>query len=230
MSDYSKLYFSNDLKHPPNDGELDETNSPYLLASYHIPILWIALFEVSDAKKIIKASDEEWDYYCKPPKSAADLLNSRKELILSLFPNLKREWLEQFQSFISNANFKYVHLDIYQIGGTTFQEPDLWNKEFQQMIGIFDQANILQEPNIFTSPKLYVDEKESKATSQNLIAKFFSMFKKDSEPEKDKTIRTGWVMYQMRFRTYLTDDKYKNYSWVYCGGSGTDELQSWEQT
>jgi hypothetical protein len=228
MSDYSELYFSNAIKHPPEDGELDETNSPYLLAAYCIPILWIALYEVSDAKNMTESGDEEWHYYCKPPKSAATLLNSRKGLLLSLIPNLKKEWFEQFHLFILNSNFKYVHLDIQQLGASTLQEPVAWNKEFERMINIFNQNNILSEPNVLNTPNLYIEDEKPKRKKSNFFTKLFSGNKQRPAVEENETIKTGWMMYQLRFRIHLTDDQYKNESWVYCGGSGTDELQPWE--
>ncbi|MGE8441401.1 MAG: hypothetical protein ACN6OS_07410 [Comamonas testosteroni] len=49
MSDDSELYF---LEHEnrPTRTELESNSSPYLLSEWHLPIVWVALFQPWDAR------------------------------------------------------------------------------------------------------------------------------------------------------------------------------------
>ena len=76
MGNYSELYLTN-LATKPRRGEL-ETDSPYLLTKYQLPIAWLALYDQSDIRELsIDDSQEKWPYLIRSKKSALALLRSR---------------------------------------------------------------------------------------------------------------------------------------------------------
>ena len=134
MADYSELYFSN-KKTSTRQGELNVSGSPYLLAKYHVPLFWLALFERED---IVDVRDDVWPHMVKSRLGAAALFSSRQAIMQRRFPSLRPQWHEQFKEFLLQVPFEYVHVDTSQIGSisSTAQE---WRADIETMLGLFSE-------------------------------------------------------------------------------------------
>jgi hypothetical protein len=75
MGSYSELYFSG-VRGRPGRGTLSN-DSPYLLSKYHLPILWLGLFDARDIEDDAHSQEptDVWPY--KRTEAAAALLGSR---------------------------------------------------------------------------------------------------------------------------------------------------------
>lgn len=199
MSAIAELYFSN-TKNRLKKGELDSLNPVYLVAGYHLPILWLALFETQDELVSEKGVDSEWHYYAKPILAALALLAKRRDFIIQAFPDLNTEWIGQFEEVIRNSEFPYVHIETSAVGSVVCT-PDEWNTEMRTILTLFSEQYV----NFSSQPK-----------RGGLMRMLFGTVK-----------RTGSVAYQERFGSqYLDSDKQQ--AWVYCGASGDNRTYPWE--
>lgn len=139
MGNFSELYFSDNKEVLP-PGALEGSDSPYLLAKYHVPILWLALFQPSDLIDRVIDDGETWPYLVKDRQDAAALLSSRESFLLSNFPLLKPEWLTQFKTLVSQSDFRYVHMDSSDVGTLDPGGPESWRNYHETALGMFSVA------------------------------------------------------------------------------------------
>jgi len=136
MGNYSELYFSDSNEVLP-PGALEGSESPYLLAKYHVPILWLALFQPTDIVDKVIEGGETWPYLVKDKQEAATLLSSREEFLLSNFPFMRPEWLTQFNSLVLQTNLRYVHMDSSDVGTMDGDGPESWRSCLETMLSMF---------------------------------------------------------------------------------------------
>lgn len=111
MSDSSQLYFL-DRPERPRRTELEEIDSPYLLADWHLPIGWLAMLASSDLRIDSSASrDNEKPYFAVECATAIARLDERLLWLKSAVPGLKTAWFDSFRRFISDSKFRWVHVD-----------------------------------------------------------------------------------------------------------------------
>jgi hypothetical protein len=147
MGNYSELYLTN-LARKPLRGEL-ESDSPYLLSKYHLPIAWLALFDQSDIQELpIDDSGEKWPYLIRSKESALTLLRLRQQWLSSHFPLLDPQWLSAFINYLDTAPFEYVHLDTSDIGSMGHGGSE-WTKEMRTLLGSFADSSL---PSTIESP------------------------------------------------------------------------------
>lgn len=137
MGSYSELYFANSLSSPVSVA-LAESDDPYLQAKYHVPLLWLALFEPTDIADSPPEDDAtSWPHLAKPTSKASALLLSRQEMLARHFPALQALWVKQFLSMLEGATAKYVHVETSDIGAMV-ERPAGWRRELRSMLGIFN--------------------------------------------------------------------------------------------
>src|SRR6185369_212892 len=135
MGSFSELYFS-DTRTLPQQGDLSEA-SPYLLSKYHVPLLWLALFEPKDITVIPEEDGvESRVYLVKDRTEAIRALETREAALLARFPKLKPLWLAQFKTLLEQTPLQYVHADTNEIGGMVGTGTE-WQSTLQKMLGIF---------------------------------------------------------------------------------------------
>jgi hypothetical protein len=145
MGHYSELYFSN-TRSRPKRGEFS-ADSPHLLSKYHVPLLWLALFEPRDIVLIAQEEDDDrWPYLVKTRTEALQLLASREQAIVTRFPSLKREWLAQFKALLERSPFEYVHLDTSDVGSMVCSGEE-WHSKLQSMLSIFSNEPSSPQPS-----------------------------------------------------------------------------------
>lgn len=111
MSDSSQLYFLN-RRERPRRTELEEIDSPYLLADLHLPIGWLAMLAPSDLNTDSSASrDNEKPYFAVECTTAIARLDERLIWMKSAVPGLQTAWFDSFRRFISDSKFRWVHID-----------------------------------------------------------------------------------------------------------------------
>ncbi len=118
MSDSSLLYFLN-RRERPRRRELEEIDSPFLLADWHLPIGWLAMFAPTDL--YIDSSsihDRDKPYFAVECGTAVARLDERVLWLKSAVPGLQTAWLDSFRHFVSNANLGWVHMDPVAISTT----------------------------------------------------------------------------------------------------------------
>ena len=77
MSDSSQLYFL-DRRERPQRNELEEINSKYLSADWHLPIGWLAMLAPGDLHVDLSASrDQNTPYFAVDCKTAIARLDER---------------------------------------------------------------------------------------------------------------------------------------------------------
>ncbi len=110
MSDDSELYFLKHEKRPART-ELDSNQSPYLLSEWHLPIVWLALFQPQDVR-VDAASIRDGDraYFAALRHEALVTLENRRSWIQAAIPNLELRWLDSFAEFLSTCQLPWVHV------------------------------------------------------------------------------------------------------------------------
>jgi hypothetical protein len=136
MGSYSELYFTG-VRGRPGRGTLSN-DSPYLLSKYHLPILWLGLFDTRDIDDDAHSQEptDVWPYLVKRTEAAAALLGSRWSFLSKHFPVLQSRWRDQFLSVLRDSGFEYVHLDTHQIGSRVVTGTE-WRRELEVMLGMF---------------------------------------------------------------------------------------------
>ncbi|HET7154387.1 MAG TPA: hypothetical protein VFI87_03360 [Hyphomicrobiaceae bacterium] len=196
MGNYSELYFAG-KKAPPKRGELSN-DSPYLLSKYHVPLLWLALFDPKDIVDIpVDGGEDVNPYLVKARDEAVVMLTSREPWLLSNFKNLKSLWVSQFKAVLEGADFDYVHLDTSDIGSMVGSGEE-WKSLLGKILRMFSEQ-VPQE----ASPGL-----------------FGRLFAKPKE-------QTSWDVFNQRLGSAFNGDRGAQ-PWPYCGASGTDETMPWE--
>ncbi|MEJ5152457.1 MULTISPECIES: hypothetical protein [unclassified Comamonas] len=119
MSDDCELYFlERDTR--PARAELDGNGSPYLLSEWHLPIVWLALFQPQDARiDLTSIRDGDRAYFATLRNEALSNLENRKAWIQAAVPNLDVEWLDSFTKFLTTCKLPWVHvqpLSFYEDG------------------------------------------------------------------------------------------------------------------
>jgi hypothetical protein len=111
MSDSSQLYFL-DRRERPQRNELEDIDSPYLLADWHLPIGWLAMLAPGDLHVDLSASrDQNKPYFAVERETAIARLDKRLLWLKSAVPGLQSAWLDSFRRFISDSKFRWVHID-----------------------------------------------------------------------------------------------------------------------
>jgi hypothetical protein len=196
MGSYSELYFSNTRANPGRGGLSND--SPYLLSKYHLPILWLGLFDTPDIDDDAHSQEptDVWPYLVKQTKEAAVLFGSRWPFLSKHFPALESQWHDQLLSMLRDSRFEYVHLDTHQIGSMVVTGPE-WRRELEVMLEMFSSE---------TSP------------AQGLLSRLL---------RKPSPRSPALMLYNMRFGARYDGDR-RSEPWAYCGASGTDEAMPWE--
>lgn len=110
MSDDSELYFLERATRPA-ETELDCNRSPYLLSEWHLPIVWLALFQPQDARTDLTAiRNRDQAYFATLRIEALSNLNERKVWLQTAVPNLNTVWLDSFANFLSLCELPWVHV------------------------------------------------------------------------------------------------------------------------
>lgn len=111
MSDSSQLYFL-DRRERPRRTELEEIDSPYLLANWHLPIGWLAMLAPGDLHVDLSASrDQNKPYFAVECETAIARLDERLLWLKSAVPGLQNAWFDSFRRFVSDSKFRWVHID-----------------------------------------------------------------------------------------------------------------------
>lgn len=111
MSDSSDLYFL-DRRERPRRNELEEIDSPYLLADWHLPIGWLAMLAPGDLHVDLSASrDQNKPYFAVECGTAIARLDERLLWLKSAVPGLQTAWVDSFRRFVSDSQFSWVHVD-----------------------------------------------------------------------------------------------------------------------
>lgn len=111
MSDSSQLYFL-DRRERPRRTELEETDSPCLLADWHLPIGWLAMLTPDDLHVDLSANrDQNKPYFAVECETAIARLDERLLWLKSAVPGLKSAWFDSFRRFVSDSQFNWVHVD-----------------------------------------------------------------------------------------------------------------------
>ncbi|MPT12506.1 MULTISPECIES: hypothetical protein [Comamonas] len=135
MSDDSELYF---LEHEnrPTRTELESNSSPYLLSEWHLPIVWVALFQPWDARiDATSIRDRDRAYFAAKRYDAITNLEKRRPWIRTAAPGLDEVWLDSFTEFLMACELSWVHV----------QPPPLFEEgsapsinDLRQLLAIFD--------------------------------------------------------------------------------------------
>lgn len=111
MSDSSQLYFL-DRRERPRRTELEEIDSPLLLADWHLPIGWLAMLAPGDLNTDSSASrDNEKPYFAVECTTAIARLDERLHWLKSAVPGLQNAWFDAFRRFLLDSKFRWVHID-----------------------------------------------------------------------------------------------------------------------
>lgn len=111
MSDSSQLYFLDRCERPRRN-ELEEIDSPLLLADWHLPLAWLAMLAPGDLKIDTSAiRDNEKPYFAVECATGIARLDERLIWLKSAVPGLSSAWLESFRHFVSDSKFGWVHID-----------------------------------------------------------------------------------------------------------------------
>lgn len=111
MSDSSQLYFLDHWQRPQRS-ELEEIDSPYLLADWHLPLGWLAMLAPGDLKTDSSAGrDNAKPYFAVERTTAIARLDERLIWLKSAVPGLQSAWLDSFRQFVSDSKFGWVHVD-----------------------------------------------------------------------------------------------------------------------
>jgi hypothetical protein len=197
MGDYSELYFANSNRKIAD--QQGEPGSPYLLAKYHVPLFWLALFERDDIVDVRdEATGEAWPHLVKARTAAAALFSSRQAFVQSRFPSLRSVWQQQFEQFLLRTPFEYVHVDTSQIGAM-IGSASQWRADLETMLGLFS-------------------ENPSATRRPSFLGKLF--YKWAPSP--------AWELFQMRLGPAFEGANGQE-PWPYCGESGTDESVPWQR-
>lgn len=110
MSDDSELYFLARETRPAR-AELNGNSSPYLLSEWHLPIVWLALFQPQDAcMDLTSVRDGDRAYFATLRNEALSNLEERKAWIQTAVPNLDVELLESFTKLFTICKLPWVHV------------------------------------------------------------------------------------------------------------------------
>lgn len=136
MSDDSQLYFL-DGPARPLQGESDDNGSPYLLAEWHLPIVWLALFNARDIRlDPTSRHDKENPYFAVETQFAISNLEKRKQWIHTAIPDLEPVWLSRFSQFLAETELRWVHMDPVRPFDEEGQRADEW---LASLLMVFDR-------------------------------------------------------------------------------------------
>ncbi|MDR3002665.1 MAG: hypothetical protein LBV14_00375 [Acidovorax sp.] len=135
MSDDSELYFL-ERETRPTRSEIDSNNCPYLLSEWHLPIVWLALFQPQDARiDATSIRDGDRAYFAARRHDAISNLEKRRPWIHAAVPGLDEVWLDSFTKFLMACEFSWIHV----------QPPPFCEEgsapsinELRQLLAIFD--------------------------------------------------------------------------------------------
>ena len=110
MSDDSELYFL-ERETRPARAELDDNSSPYLLSEWHLPIVWLALFQPQDVRiDLTSIQDRDRAYFATLRDKALSNLEDRKAWIHTAVPHLNVEWIDSFAKLLTLCKLPWVHV------------------------------------------------------------------------------------------------------------------------
>ena len=139
MSDSSQLYFL-DRRGRPQRNELEEIDSPYLLADWHLPIGWLAMFAPGDLQVDLSASrDQKKPYFAVECKTAIARLDKRLPWLISAVPGLQPAWFDSFHRFVSDSNFHWVHIDPVPISEIIGDDSVEESERLNGLLAAFDE-------------------------------------------------------------------------------------------
>lgn len=135
MGMYAILY-GDDLP-PPARGELSRDKPFYGQNKWHLPIAWLALFEPQDVW--LTPGVEGWPEgdgsvprISRPRAQALNLLRSRRDWLLRVFPVCEPAWLDAFEGVVETAPCMWLHLDVADF----VDDID----ELRRMLTMFDES------------------------------------------------------------------------------------------
>jgi hypothetical protein len=139
VSDSSQLYFL-DRRERPRRTELEEIDSPTLLADWHLPIGWLAMLAPSDLHIDPSASrDKEKPYFAVECATAIARLDDRLPWLKSAVPGLPSAWLDSFRNFVSDSKFDWVHIDPVGISEIIGDDSVAESKRLIGLLTAFDE-------------------------------------------------------------------------------------------
>jgi hypothetical protein len=142
MSDSSQLYFL-DRPERPRRTELEEIDSPYLLADWHLPIGWLAMLASSDLRIDSSANrDKEKPYFAVECATAIARLDERLLWLKSAVPGLEIAWFDSFRRFISDSKFRWVHVDPLPISEVIGDDSVAESERLIGLLAAFDELPI----------------------------------------------------------------------------------------
>lgn len=143
MSDSSQLYFLDRCERPRRN-ELEEIDSPNLLADWHLPLGWLAMLAPSDLKIDSSASrDNSKPYFAVESTTAIARLDKRLIWLKSAVPGLQSAWLESFRHFVLDSKFGWVHIDPVVISESSGDDSV---SESERLIGLLTAFDELPLP------------------------------------------------------------------------------------
>lgn len=152
MASYSELLFSSTAA-PPGSGEL-VGDAPYLVSRYHLPLLWLALFDRSSLQPAVDGEDAYEGYFAAPVDLAIHFLISRQAFLLGAFEHLDFVWLAQFKQFLLDAQHTYVHLDCREVAAGQFT-PAEWAVELSTVLEMFEKDPVQAKNGLIRYRELF---------------------------------------------------------------------------
>ena len=185
MGNYAYIRLSN-TAYPRTKAAVNEA-TPIFSAVYRLPILWLSLFDASDITLLEFRKGVDYSSY-KPgndtitapivrTKSAALLLmNERRSWLTTAFPELKTEWIDEFEKLLNDSDQLYVYLDSWEVSWL-IATSEAWSVELRRMLGMFREPAL-----VFRS------------SDEGLCLPF--------EEGMARIERSGWDNYVVRFGTH----------------------------
>jgi hypothetical protein len=145
MGAYSHLVTFSERR-PPEPGEHCK-DGMCLMARYHLPAFWLALFTAKDIVPrrywVVEndedvLSDDDWPYLVAEKASSLRLLESRSDYLMSAFSSDIRTGLRQFIDFLSADRQPFVQVCTLEIGSMVCTAPE-WRSELQTMLSLFGE-------------------------------------------------------------------------------------------
>jgi hypothetical protein len=181
MGNYAHLLLSNTAQ-ARTKAELVEA-SPIFSAKYHLPIVWLSLFDASDIAMVKDYTSNRPDnktismpYPVRSKSSALALMNERRAWITAAFPKLEIEWVDEFERILNRYDNQYVYLDSREICIMVAPTSEAWSVELRRMLGMFEEVAPRFDPSV-----------------ENLSLPF--------EEAMARIERSGWDNYVLRFGT-----------------------------
>ena len=139
MSDSSQLYFLNHRERPRRT-ELEEIDSPLLLADWHLPIGWLAMLAPGDLNIDSNASrDNEKPYFSVECATAIERLDERLLWLKSAVPGLQNAWFDSFRRFLLDSEFRWVHVDPLPISEVIGDDTVAESERLIGLLAAFDE-------------------------------------------------------------------------------------------